>query len=340
MSRRPRSAPDFVTLIASDGWRIVFADRRSGPWSATFFPTFSSARGGSRRRTRISSCSSCSTWRPSRGDAGSYPAHRLRSLAARRRHATLLPAAAASGAATICAPAPRSSPSPSPSFGRARASAVFSTRPMTRASFSDFVAGWVKTRRSRRRTARSRFPPSPSWQAIGQEAQVRFVGAEQSNVSMIVDERVMLKIYRRLRTGVQPELELARFLTDVAHYPNTPEFLGSVEYVAKTASARLGDRLLVRAQPGRCLERGGRRPGPRLGGSWRSSPRTRRAPTASRKALRLSARSCQAPRRAHGRAASGASPRRPPTPHSRPSRSRPRTSRAGPRPCARRQTAS
>ena len=34
----------------------------------------------------------------------------------------------------------------------------------------------------------------------------------------------------RVRPGVQPELEVARFLTEVAHYPNTPEFMGAVEY--------------------------------------------------------------------------------------------------------------
>ena len=63
---------------------------------------------------------------------------------------------------------------------------------------------------------------------------MRFIGAEQTNVSMIVDDRIMLKIYRRVRSGVQPELELARFLTDVAHYQNTPKFLGAVEHVAKS----------------------------------------------------------------------------------------------------------
>jgi maltose alpha-D-glucosyltransferase/alpha-amylase len=60
---------------------------------------------------------------------------------------------------------------------------------------------------------------------------VRAIGAEQSNVSIIVDEHIMLKIYRRLRSGVQPELEMARFLTEVARYPNTPEFLGAAEHI-------------------------------------------------------------------------------------------------------------
>ena len=78
------------------------------------------------------------------------------------------------------------------------------------------------------------FSASPNWEAVPQDAQVRFIGAEQTNLSMIVDERVMLKIYRRVRSGVQPELELARFLTDVAHYENTPRFLGAIEHVASS----------------------------------------------------------------------------------------------------------
>jgi maltose alpha-D-glucosyltransferase/alpha-amylase len=69
---------------------------------------------------------------------------------------------------------------------------------------------------------------------VPEDATIRAVGGEQSNVSIIIDERIMLKIYRRLRAGTQPELEIARFLTEVARYPNTPEFLGALEYVTDT----------------------------------------------------------------------------------------------------------
>jgi maltose alpha-D-glucosyltransferase/alpha-amylase len=79
---------------------------------------------------------------------------------------------------------------------------------------------------------RVEFSPGPNWPAIGAEAQIRAVGTEQSNVSVIVDERIMLKIYRRIRSGVQPELEVTRFLTETAAFPNTPEFLGAVEEVS------------------------------------------------------------------------------------------------------------
>jgi maltose alpha-D-glucosyltransferase/alpha-amylase len=67
---------------------------------------------------------------------------------------------------------------------------------------------------------------------IPADAMVRPIGAEQSNVSVIVDDRIMLKIYRRLRAGLQAELEVARYLTDVAGYKNTPSFVGGLDYVA------------------------------------------------------------------------------------------------------------
>ena len=44
--------------------------------------------------------------------------------------------------------------------------------------------------------------------------KVRAMGVEQSNSSVVLDERLVLKLYRRLEAGTNPELELLRFLTD------------------------------------------------------------------------------------------------------------------------------
>jgi maltose alpha-D-glucosyltransferase/alpha-amylase len=68
--------------------------------------------------------------------------------------------------------------------------------------------------------------------AIAPEAPVRRLGAEQSNSSLLLEERVMLKVYRQLHPGIHPELEIGRFLTDVAGFANTPPLLGSIERVA------------------------------------------------------------------------------------------------------------
>jgi maltose alpha-D-glucosyltransferase/alpha-amylase len=61
--------------------------------------------------------------------------------------------------------------------------------------------------------------------------EIRGVGVEQSNVSVIIGDVAMLKIYKRLSEGEQPEIEVARFLTEEAGYRNTPPYLGSAEYV-------------------------------------------------------------------------------------------------------------
>jgi maltose alpha-D-glucosyltransferase/alpha-amylase len=55
---------------------------------------------------------------------------------------------------------------------------------------------------------------------------IRRTGAEQSNTSMTLGDRMVLKIYRRVQSGRNPEIEVGRFLTEVAHFQNTPELLG------------------------------------------------------------------------------------------------------------------
>lgn len=61
--------------------------------------------------------------------------------------------------------------------------------------------------------------------------QVRAVEAEQSNSTALVDETFVVKFYRKLESGINPEIEIGRFLTDVANYANTPALLGSAEVV-------------------------------------------------------------------------------------------------------------
>tara|TARA_R110002020_G_scaffold15140_75_gene53555 strand:- start:5834 stop:8389 length:2556 start_codon:yes stop_codon:yes gene_type:complete len=56
------------------------------------------------------------------------------------------------------------------------------------------------------------------------------IGVEQSNVSIMFGDTLILKFYRRLRAGLQPEVEVAQFLTETAGFANTPTFLGSVEH--------------------------------------------------------------------------------------------------------------
>jgi maltose alpha-D-glucosyltransferase/alpha-amylase len=62
-------------------------------------------------------------------------------------------------------------------------------------------------------------------------AAVQRLGAEQSNTSFNIADRMVLKIYRRLRAGINPEIEIGRFLTEVAGYANTPALYGIAEHV-------------------------------------------------------------------------------------------------------------
>ncbi len=63
-----------------------------------------------------------------------------------------------------------------------------------------------------------------------EKPRVRRMDVEQSNTSVVVGERIVLKGYRRVHPGPQPELEVARFL-DAVGYENTPTLYGFVEYV-------------------------------------------------------------------------------------------------------------
>src|SRR5437762_13483417 len=47
---------------------------------------------------------------------------------------------------------------------------------------------------------------------------------------MIFDNKLLLKLYRKLGNGVNPEVEITRFLTDQTDFPNVPAFVGALEY--------------------------------------------------------------------------------------------------------------
>ncbi|MDP1584215.1 MAG: maltose alpha-D-glucosyltransferase [Bradyrhizobium sp.] len=68
-------------------------------------------------------------------------------------------------------------------------------------------------------------------QPVKPPVHIRAVETEQSNSTALVDEDYVAKIYRKLEPGINPEIEVGRFLTEVAGFANTPALLGSVELV-------------------------------------------------------------------------------------------------------------
>ncbi len=60
------------------------------------------------------------------------------------------------------------------------------------------------------------------------------IKAEQSNSSVIYGDRLILKIFRKLESGINPDLEIGRFLTEHG-FPHTPPVAGMIEYQRKGA---------------------------------------------------------------------------------------------------------
>ncbi len=58
---------------------------------------------------------------------------------------------------------------------------------------------------------------------------VRLLVAEQSNTSLVFGDQYLLKLYRRVEPGVQPDLEVSRFLTSHG-FLNAPELAGNIVY--------------------------------------------------------------------------------------------------------------
>ncbi|NYZ11674.1 maltose alpha-D-glucosyltransferase [Azospirillum sp. RWY-5-1] len=82
-------------------------------------------------------------------------------------------------------------------------------------------------------TGMVRFQPTDRLAAVEvpEDAEIRRLGVEQSNTSVLVGDAMVVKVLRRLQPGLHPELEVGRFLTEVAGFENTPPLLGTVEHM-------------------------------------------------------------------------------------------------------------
>ena len=58
---------------------------------------------------------------------------------------------------------------------------------------------------------------------------MRAVDTEQSNTTALVGTDYVVKLFRRLEPGVNPEIEVGRFLTETVPFPHVPPLLGIVE---------------------------------------------------------------------------------------------------------------
>jgi trehalose synthase-fused probable maltokinase len=84
------------------------------------------------------------------------------------------------------------------------------------------------------------FRPVEGFAGLGRElSDARPVGTEQSNTSIVFDDELILKAFRRLEAGINPELELLRFLTDHG-FPNIAALGGWYAYSGGAMSTTLG----------------------------------------------------------------------------------------------------
>ncbi len=84
-----------------------------------------------------------------------------------------------------------------------------------------------------------RFRRVPEATAAGEAAGARAMGVEQSNSSVVFDERLVLKVLRKLEPGVNPEIELLRFLT-LRGFSHIAPLYGWYEYDGQPLAATLG----------------------------------------------------------------------------------------------------
>jgi maltokinase len=70
-------------------------------------------------------------------------------------------------------------------------------------------------------------------------SRARLMGVEQSNSSIVVDDKIVLKVFRKLEPGLNPELEVLRFLT-YREFPHIAALQGWYDYEGHAFASTLG----------------------------------------------------------------------------------------------------
>src|SRR6187402_545288 len=67
-----------------------------------------------------------------------------------------------------------------------------------------------------------------------------FMGVEQSNTSIIYNDSLVLKIFRRIYISMNPDYEISRFLTERMKFIHSPAYTGSISIVSSEGNITLG----------------------------------------------------------------------------------------------------
>ncbi|HEV8218133.1 MAG TPA: hypothetical protein VGP95_19925, partial [Gemmatimonadaceae bacterium] len=84
--------------------------------------------------------------------------------------------------------------------------------------------------------------------SAGDEVATRVGSAEQSNTSIVIGDHGIYKLFRALSPGVHPDVEVTRFLTTTARFPNTPTLLAETRI--ETGDGVITTGILQRYLPG------------------------------------------------------------------------------------------
>jgi maltose alpha-D-glucosyltransferase / alpha-amylase len=68
----------------------------------------------------------------------------------------------------------------------------------------------------------------------------RFMGVEQSNTSIIYNDDLVLKIFRRIYISMNPDYEISRFLSDRMKFNYSPAYKGSISIESSEGNITLG----------------------------------------------------------------------------------------------------
>ena len=67
----------------------------------------------------------------------------------------------------------------------------------------------------------------------GRLTPVKRMSAEQSNTSIVFGERLIMKLFRKLEAGVNPDLEVTRFLVENTEFRGVPALAGWLDYTGE-----------------------------------------------------------------------------------------------------------
>jgi maltose alpha-D-glucosyltransferase/alpha-amylase len=222
----PRTWAEFETLVVTDGWRSLLRGRSKSVLERDVLPAFLASR----------------RWYAERG---SWPTtHILGALALGAADAelgmVLLEAKGRRETANYLLPLTIKWTRFDPERQNPNALAAVRRGPRE-GSLLDAMAdaGFVTLLLENLRAARSieadhrrlEFSPTGRFPDEGTLAvqDVRAVDTEQSNTTVLVGADYVIKIFRRLERGLNPEIEVGRFLTETVPFPHIPPLLGSVE---------------------------------------------------------------------------------------------------------------